>query len=95
MNENNVRNGRVLWEARISLGNLLTILVMVAGGAGVITRMEIGDARQDERISAMERRVSALETSRISLADRLADELSKINTRLSTIEGVLQSRRNQ
>lgn len=83
-------DSKVKWEARISLGNLLTIAVMIAGGAGVFVRMEVGDARQDERIAAMERRVTALEVVRISSADRLATELSNINTRLSKIEGYLQ-----
>jgi hypothetical protein len=83
-------DAKVKWEPRISLGNLLTIGVMLMGGAGVFVRMDVGDARQDERISAMERRVTALEVTRISSADRLATELSQINTRLSKIEGFLQ-----
>lgn len=80
---------KVKWEPRISLGNLLTIAIMVAGGAGVFVRMEVGDARQDERITSIDRRVTALEISRITAADRLATELSQINTRLSKIEGYL------
>lgn len=85
-----MEESKLKWEPRISLGNILTIIVMLAGGAGVFARMEIGDARQDERITAMERRVSTLELSRESQAARLGQQLDEMNRRLATIEGFLR-----
>lgn len=82
-------NRKVEWDARITLGNVLTIFIMALGGAGAFVRMEVGDAQRDERIASIEKRVTALEVSGVASTNRLASVLEHINTRLSKIEGYL------
>lgn len=80
---------KVEWKPQVSLGNVLTILILLGGGIGVWTRLEINDGRQDERINHIDQRLRTLEAARIAAADRIAVELSMMNTRLSKIEGYL------
>lgn len=80
---------KVEWDARITLGNVLTITAMALGGAGVFVRMEVDDAQRDERIASIEKRVTSLETAGVASTNRLASVLEHINTRLSKIEGYL------
>lgn len=78
------------WEPRISLGNVLTIVIMALGGAGVYTQMERSNARQDEQIIAIKDRLAMVERATFRQAGDVATKLDQINTRLSTIEGFLR-----
>jgi len=80
------------WVNSISLGNILTMLAMAAGGAAVWVRIAVSDGEQGQKIVDHDRRITALEYDRNIATRELAAQLQSINNRLSTIEGYLRGR---
>lgn len=48
-------SGQLKFDRTISLGHLLTALLMFAGGVGVWTNLQVVSSRQDTRLNYMER----------------------------------------
>lgn len=72
---------RLAWEPKVSLGNVLTIIGMLAGAVALLGKMETRAATLEVRQEVLDKR-----------SDRFEDEIIK---RLDRIENRLEARRDR